>query len=61
MRHWRQRPAPCFPHSHACAPAVLLLQARALLPEGGLKGMSVTLYATFWSLSLYDLEVPTQR
>ena len=40
---------------------MLLLQARALLPEGGLKGMSVTLYATFWSLSLYDLEVPTQR
>lgn len=36
-------------------------QVCALVGGEGLKAISPTLYLLFWSLSLYDLEVPVQR
>ncbi len=39
----------------------LVEQTSVLAPEGGFRGMSQTLFVTFWALALYDLDVPTAR
>jgi THO complex subunit 2 len=36
----------------------LVDQCSLLAPDGGFKGLTQTLFVTFWSLSLYDLHVP---
>jgi THO complex subunit 2 len=36
-------------------------QLAALAPPGGFQAMTLPLFATFWSLTLYDLEVPATR
>jgi hypothetical protein len=36
-------------------------QAEVLLPATGRQGITPSLFLTFWSLSLYDLDVPTAR
>ncbi len=51
-----------LPHMRALPPAALALQVHALVGDGaGLKAISPTFYLIFWSLSLYDLQVPNQR
>ncbi len=39
----------------------LVEQTSVLAPEGGFRGMSQTLFVTFWALALYDLDVPVAR
>lgn len=39
----------------------LIEQTSSLAPEGGFRGMSQTLFVTFWALALYDLDVPAAR
>jgi len=39
----------------------LIEQTSALAPEGGFRGISQTLFVTFWALALYDLSVPAAR
>lgn len=39
----------------------LAAHTASLVPEGGFKGLTQTLFVTFWSLSLYDLDVPVDR
>lgn len=36
-------------------------ETATLAPEGGFRGMSQTLFVTFWALGLYDLDVPKTR
>jgi THO complex subunit 2 len=39
----------------------LIEQTSALAPEGGFRGISQTLFVTFWALALYDLDIPAAR
>lgn len=39
----------------------LVNHTHVLAPEGGFLGMSQSLFVTFWSLSLYDVDVPSTR
>lgn len=58
-------PPPTHTHTQQCTSPphpFCPRQVHALVADGaGLQAISPTLYLTFWSLALYDLEVPTQR
>ena len=55
------RPVRLAPHNNTMTWEQLTEQLEALAPQGGFKGMSPTLYAMFWALELYDIDVPTAR